>query len=144
MSWVAFDRGIRLASTYGRPAPVEDWAWQRDTIYDQILNRGWHRTRHAFVQHYDGDELDAALLRLPRTGFLPSRDPLWLSTLDAIGIDLVTDSLVHRYDPAVSTDGLAGSEGTFSLCSFAHVDALTRAGELEDARAAFEKISRRC
>ena len=140
MSWVAFDRGIRLARRHGRPAPVEDWTWQRDCIYDQILNRGWHRTRHAFVQHYSGDELDASLLRLPRTGFLPSRDPLWLSTLDAIGTDLVTDSLVHRYDPAASPDGLEGAEGTFSLCSFAYVDALARAGRLEEARAAFEKM----
>lgn len=140
MSWVAFDRGIRMASIHGRPAPVEDWTWQRDSIYEQILNRGWHRTRHAFVQHYTGDELDASLLRMPRTGFLPSRDPHWLRTLDAIGSDLVTDSLVHRYDPATSADGLAGTEGTFSLCSFAYVDALARAGRLEQARTAFEKM----
>ncbi|MEQ0563444.1 glycoside hydrolase family 15 protein [Amycolatopsis sp. NEAU-NG30] len=140
MSWVAFDRGIRLAGAHGRPAPVEDWTWQRDSIYDQVLNRGWHRTRQAFVQHYTGDELDASLLRMPRTGFLPPRDPLWLSTLDAIGADLVTDSLVHRYDPAASPDGLAGSEGTFSLCSFAYVDALARAGRPEQARTAFEKM----
>ncbi|MGW5721635.1 glycoside hydrolase family 15 protein [Amycolatopsis sp. NPDC003865] len=140
MCWVAFDRGIRLAGRYGRPAPVEDWSWQRDSIYDQVLNRGWHRTRQAFVQHYTADELDAALLRMPRTGFLPPRDPLWLSTLEAIGRDLVTDSLVHRYDAAASPDGLAGTEGTFSLCSFAYVDALARAGRLEQARAAFEKM----
>ncbi|MGW3967078.1 glycoside hydrolase family 15 protein [Amycolatopsis sp. NPDC005003] len=140
MSWVAFDRGIRLAATHGRPAPVEDWTWQRDSIHGQILTRGWHRTRNAFVQHDTGEELDAALLRMPRTGFLPPKDPLWLSTLDAIRDDLVTDSLVYRYDPAASPDGLAGSEGTFSLCSFAYVDALTRAGRLEEARTAFEKM----
>jgi pentatricopeptide repeat protein len=140
MSWVAFDRGIRLAGTHGRPAPVEDWTWQRDSIHGQILDRGWHRTRNAFVQHDTGDELDAALLRMPRTGFLPATDPLWLSTLDAIKTGLVTDSLVYRYDPAASPDGLAGSEGTFSLCSFAYVDALARAGRLEEARTAFEKM----
>ncbi|VVJ22113.1 Glucoamylase (EC [Amycolatopsis camponoti] len=140
MSWVAFDRGIRLAAAHGRPAPVEDWAWQRDTIYGQILGRGWHRTRNAFVQHYTGEELDAALLRMPRTGFLPAHDPLWLSTLDAIRAELVTDSLVYRYDPAASPDGLSGDEGTFSLCSFTYVDALARAGRLEEARTAFEKM----
>ncbi|HKN53300.1 MAG TPA: glycoside hydrolase family 15 protein [Amycolatopsis sp.] len=140
MSWVAFDRGIRMAGTHGRPAPVEDWTWQRDSVYDQILNRGWHRSRQAFVQHYDSDVLDAALLRMPRTGFLPSRDPLWLATLDAIGKNLVTDSLVYRYDPAASPDGLVGTEGTFSLSSFAYVDALARAGRLEEARTAFEKM----
>ena len=84
--------------------------------------------------------LDAALLRMPRTGFLPSRDPLWLATLDAIGKNLVTDSLVYRYDPAASPDGLVGTEGTFSLSSFAYVDALARAGRLEEARTAFEKM----
>ncbi|EOD64499.1 glycoside hydrolase family 15 protein [Amycolatopsis vancoresmycina] len=140
MSWVAFDRGIRLAGTHGRPAPVEDWTWQRDSIHGQIIDRGWHRTRNAFVQHDTGDELDAALLRMPRTGFLPATDPLWLSTLDAIKTGLVTDSLVYRYDPAASPDGLAGAEGTFSLCSFAYVDALARAGRLEEARTAFEKM----
>ncbi|MDS0140347.1 MULTISPECIES: glycoside hydrolase family 15 protein [unclassified Amycolatopsis] len=140
MSWVAFDRGIRLAAVHGRPAPVEDWTWQRDSIHGQLLARGWHRTRNAFVQHDTGEELDAALLRMPRTGFLPPKDPLWLSTLDAIQADLVTDSLVYRYDPAVSPDGLAGSEGTFSLCSFAYVDALARADRLEEARTAFEKM----
>ncbi|RSM43750.1 glycoside hydrolase family 15 protein [Amycolatopsis balhimycina DSM 5908] len=140
MSWVAFDRGIRLATTHGRPAPVEDWTWQRDSIHGQLLARGWHRTRNAFVQHDTGDELDASLLRMPRTGFLPAKDPLWLSTLDAIQAGLVTDSLVYRYDPAASPDGLAGSEGTFSLCSFTYVDALARAGRLEEARTAFEKM----
>ncbi|WP_318306609.1 glycoside hydrolase family 15 protein [Amycolatopsis solani] len=140
MSWVAFDRGIRLASTHGRPAPIENWTWQRDSIYAQILSRGWHPTRNAFVQHDTSDELDAALLRMPRTGFLPATDPLWLSTLDAIQTDLVTDSLVYRYNPAASPDGLAGSEGTFSLCSFDYVDALTRAGRIEEARTAFEKM----
>jgi pentatricopeptide repeat protein len=140
MSWVAFDRGIRLAGAHGRPAPVEDWTWQRDSIHGQLLARGWHRSRHAFVQHDTGDELDASLLRMPRTGFLPAKDPLWLSTLDAIRDGLVTDSLVYRYDPAASPDGLVGGEGTFSLCSFAYVDALARAGRLEEARTAFEKM----
>jgi len=140
MSWVAFDRGIRLAAQHGRPAAIEDWTWQRDSIYDQIMNRGWHRNRQAFVQHYRTDVLDASLLRMPRTGFLPSRDPLWLATLDAIHTELVTDSLVYRYDPAASPDGLSGSEGTFSLCSFAYVDALARAGRLDEARASFEKM----
>jgi pentatricopeptide repeat protein len=65
---------------------------------------------------------------------------MWLSTLDAMDDELVTDSLVYRYDPEASPDGLRGSEGTFSLCTFTYVDALTRAGRLEDARNAFEKM----
>ena len=86
------------------------------------------------------DVLDSALLRMPTVGFVDGRDPMWLSTLDAMDDELVTDSLVYRYDPEASPDGLRGSEGTFSLCTFTYVDALTRAGRLEDARNAFEKM----
>jgi GH15 family glucan-1,4-alpha-glucosidase len=140
MSWVAFDRGIRVATTRGRPADLGRWTAARDEIYEQILQRGWSDRRGAFVQHYDDEVLDSALLRMPAVGFLSAHDPLWTSTLRAMDEELVTDSLVHRYDPSASPDGLAGSEGTFSLCSFLYVDALARAGRLADARLAFEKM----
>lgn len=140
MSWVALDRGIRLAATHGRPAPLERWTAERDRIYEQVMERGWSPQRQAFVQHYDTQVLDASLLRMPKVGFVAPRDPLWLSTLDAMDAELVTDSLVYRYDPEASPDGLRGSEGTFSLCSFAWVDALARAGRLDEARHAFEKM----
>jgi pentatricopeptide repeat protein len=84
--------------------------------------------------------LDASLLFMPIVGFISPRDPLWLSTLEAIELDLVTDSLVHRYDPAASPDGLRGNEGTFSLCTFLYVDALARAGRLDQARYTFDKM----
>jgi GH15 family glucan-1,4-alpha-glucosidase len=140
MSWVAFDRGIRLAASYGRPADLGRWTAARDEIYEQILERGWSSRRQAFVQHFDGEVLDSALLRMPAVGFLTPYDPLWTSTLRAMEAELVTDSLVHRYDAAASPDGLAGSEGTFSLCSFLYVDALARSGRLDVARLAFEKM----
>jgi GH15 family glucan-1,4-alpha-glucosidase len=140
MSWVAFDRGIRLAAEHGMPAPVDRWITERDRIYQQVMERGFHESRQAFVQHYNTDVLDAALLRMPTVGFIDGRDPLWLSTLRAMDGELVTDSLVYRYDPEASPDGLRGSEGTFSLCSFAYVDALTRASRVDDARLAFEKM----
>jgi GH15 family glucan-1,4-alpha-glucosidase len=140
MCWVAFDRGIRLATQHGLPADVDRWRTERDQIYRQVMERGFHQSRKAFVQHYDTDVLDAALLRMPTVGMVDGRDPLWLSTLAAMDGELVTDSLVYRYDPEASPDGLRGSEGTFSLCSFAYVDALTRAGRLDDARRAFEKM----
>ena len=94
----------------------------------------------AFVQHYHTDVLDSAVLRMVTVGMIDGRDPRWLSTLDAMDDELVTDSLVYRYDPEASPDGLRGSEGTFSLCSFTYVDALTRAGRLDQARTAFEKM----
>jgi pentatricopeptide repeat protein len=140
MSWVALDRGIRLAASQGRPAPLDAWTRERDRIYRQLIDRGWKPNRQAFAQHYDTEVLDAALLRMPKVGFLAPTDPMWTSTLDAMKKELVTDSLVYRYDPEASPDGLAGSEGTFSLCTFAYVDALARAGRLREARAVFEKM----
>jgi pentatricopeptide repeat protein len=140
MCWVAFDRGIRLAVERGLPAPLERWTAERDLIYRQVMDKGFHESRQAFVQHYDTDVLDASLLRMPTVGFIAGTDPLWTSTLKAMDDELVTDSLVYRYDPAASPDGLRGSEGTFSLCTFAYVDALTRNGRVEDARTAFEKM----
>ena len=140
MNWVALDRGIRLATAAGRPAPLERWRTERDAIYDQIMQRGWSPTRKAFRQHYETDVLDASLLRMSRVGFVTPTDPMWRSTLEAIDGELVTDSLVYRYDPEASPDGLRGSEGTFSLCTFAYVDALARAGELDKARITFEKM----
>ncbi len=140
MCWVAFDRAVRMAAEAGRPAPLERWVSARDRVYEQVIRRGFHPSRQAFVQHYDTEVLDAALLRMPTVGFIDGRDPMWASTLTAMDEELVTDSLVYRYNPDASPDGLRGNEGTFSLCSFAYVDALTRAGRLDDARLAFEKM----
>ncbi|HJU97740.1 MAG TPA: glycoside hydrolase family 15 protein, partial [Jiangellaceae bacterium] len=137
---VALDRGIRLANRHGRPAPLDRWRTERDAIYDQIMERGWSPTRKAFRQHYGTDVLDASLLRMSTVGFITPTDPMWISTLDAMEGELVTDSLVYRYDPEASPDGLRGNEGTFSLCTFAYVDSLARAGQLDKARITFEKM----
>lgn len=94
----------------------------------------------AFVQQYEDTTLDASLLLMPSVGFISPRDPRWLSTLEAMERELVSDSLVYRYDPEASPDGLRGSEGTFSLCSFLYVDALAQSGQLGPARYAFDKM----
>jgi GH15 family glucan-1,4-alpha-glucosidase len=140
MSWVAFDRAIRLATGRGRPAAIDRWRTQRDAIYDQIIDRGWSADRKAFIQHYGGEVLDSSLLRMTSVGFISPNDPLWTSTLNAMDQELVTDSLVYRYDPEASPDGLRGSEGTFSLCTFNYVDALARAGRLDEARLTLDKM----
>lgn len=140
MCWVAIERAMRLANHRGLPADIPRWRQARDTIYRQIMKRGWSDKRHAFVQHEDDDVLDAAVLMMPLAKFVSPTDPKWLSTLDALGEHLVSDSLVYRYDPQASPDGLPGTEGTFSICSFWYVEALTRAGRLEEARLAFEKM----
>jgi GH15 family glucan-1,4-alpha-glucosidase len=140
MSWVAFDRGVRLAVENGRPADLPRWTAARDAIYRQVMERGWSDERASFVQHYDTEVLDAALLYMPLVGFVSANEPRWESTMHAMEGELVSDSLVYRYDPEASPDGLRGSEGTFSICSFWYVDALTRAGRLDDAQLAFEKM----
>jgi GH15 family glucan-1,4-alpha-glucosidase len=123
MSWVAIDRAIRIANERGLPADLSRWGTTRDEIFGWIMERGWSERRRAFVQAEDSDVLDASLLLMPLVHFIAPTDPRWLSTLDAIGCELVTDSLVHRYDPAASPDGLDGDEATFSMCSFWYVDA---------------------
>ena len=140
MAWVAFDRAIRLARRRGRPADTTKWTTMRDMVYRQVMERGFDPKREAFVQHYDTEVLDASLLYMPLVGFISPDDPMWQSTLRAMDEELVSDSLVYRYNPSASPDGLRGSEGTFSMCSFWYVDALARSGRLDDARLAFEKM----
>jgi GH15 family glucan-1,4-alpha-glucosidase len=140
MSWVAFDRAIRMAVERARPADLVKWGAARDSIYQAIHDKGWNPDLQAFVQYEGGDVLDAANLLMPVVGFITPVDGRWLSTLAAMDRTLVSDSLVYRYDPKASPDGLRGSEGTFSLCTFFYVDALTRTGRLQDALLTFEKM----
>jgi GH15 family glucan-1,4-alpha-glucosidase len=140
MSWVALDRALRLAEAKGWPSTHGRWQTERDAVYEQVMAKGWNEERQAFVQHYGSDVLDSSLLRMATVGFISPEDPIWASTLDAIDRELVSDSLVYRYNPEASPDGLRGSEGTFSLCTFQYVDALVRAGRTEQARLVFEKM----
>jgi GH15 family glucan-1,4-alpha-glucosidase len=140
MTWVAVERAMRIARQRGLPANLVRWGAARDAIYYQIMDRGWSEDRRAFVQHYESDFLDASVLLMPLVKFIAPTDPRWLTTLDAIGNELVSDSLVYRYNAGASPDGLQGDEGTFSICSFWYVEALARAGRLEEARLAFEKM----
>ncbi|MFG2310523.1 glycoside hydrolase family 15 protein [Streptomyces sp. NPDC048566] len=140
MCWVAVERAMRLAQRRGLPADTLRWGRARDAIYRRIMSRGWSGTRRAFTQYEDSEILDASVLMMPLAKFISPTDPKWLATLDALREDLVSDSLVYRYDPQASPDGLQGEEGTFSICSFWYVEALTRAGRIDEARLAFEKM----
>ncbi|MFJ7905591.1 glycoside hydrolase family 15 protein [Kitasatospora sp. NPDC096204] len=140
MCWVAIERAVRMANRRGLPADLTRWQRSRDAIYRQIMRAGWSARRRAFTQSLGGDLLDASVLMMPLAKFISPNDPKWLSTLDALGAELVSDSLVYRYDPEASPDGLRGAEGTFSICSFWYVEALARAGRVEEARLAFEKM----
>lgn len=140
LSWVALDRAIRIARRRGRPGDIARWSAQRDAIYEQVMTRGFNQERRAFVQHYGSDILDASLLAMPGLNFISPTDPMWESTLRAMDTGLVSDSLVYRYDPKASPDGLAGTEGTFNMCTFWYVQALALAGRIDDARLTFEKM----
>jgi len=104
------------------------------------MSKGWNDELGAFVQYEGGDVLDASLVLMPFVGFIVPNDPKWQSTMAEMEKTLVSDSLVYRYDPEASPDGLPGSEGTFSLCSFFYVDALARSGRLDEARLTFAKM----
>ena len=139
-SWVAFDRAIKMATERSRPANVPRWTAERDRLYRTVMDKGWNASMKAFVQYEGSDVLDASTLLMPAVGIVVPTDEKWEGTMKAIDKTLVEDSLVYRYDPKASPDGLRGSEGTFSLCTGWYVDALTRSGRLDDARLTFEKM----
>lgn len=141
MSWVALDRGLRLAAKRSFPAPIDRWQKERDTIYHDIHENFWDPELEAFVQSLGSKYLDASSLLMPLVRFISPTDPRWLKHLKAVERTLVFDSFVYRYNVGESApDGLIGEEGTFSICTFWYVECLSRAGELEKARFYFEKM----
>jgi GH15 family glucan-1,4-alpha-glucosidase len=140
MCWVALDRGIRLADKRGFPGNRARWMIERDRVYREVMDRGWNPKVGAFVQAYDGEALDAANLIMPLVFFVSPTDPRMLATLDRTLEQLALGSLVYRYDTNTAADGLESEEGTFSMCTFWLVEALTKAGRLTEARLIFEKM----
>jgi GH15 family glucan-1,4-alpha-glucosidase len=141
MSWVALDRGLRLAAKRSFPAPIERWQSERDTIYNDIHENFWDPELEAFVQYLGSKYIDASSLLMPLVRFISPTDPRWLKHMKAVERTLVFDSLVYRYNIGESApDGLIGEEGTFSICTFWYVECLSRAGEIDKARFYFEKM----
>ena len=153
MCWVAVDRGLRLAESRSFPAERSRWEKVRDEIYEEIIEKGWDEDRQAFVQAYGEKDLDAGCLIMPLVFFMAPSDPKMLKTIRAVKKPpqeggLTANSLVYRYnslDSGESSDGLTGQEGTFNLCTFWLVEALTRAGsadpeQLDEARRIFEEM----
>jgi GH15 family glucan-1,4-alpha-glucosidase len=150
MAWVALDRGIRLIDKRSFPGNRPRWVGERDKIYEEVMSKGWNEKRRAFCQMYDCNNLDASLLIMPLVFFMAPTDPRMLSTIDAIlesprNGGLTSGGLVYRYPPLSGIDGLSGTEGTFNMCSFWLVEALTRAGQtmperLDQALLLFERI----
>ncbi len=141
MSWVAFDRAVRLARNRGLPAPMVEWMQKSAQIYEQIQEKGWSEKKHSFVQYYGTDAIDASSLLMVITKFMGPTDPRMQDTINCIQKELCSDSLVHRYDPKrAADDGLGSNEGTFSPCSFWLAESLARAGRLDEARLMLEKM----
>jgi GH15 family glucan-1,4-alpha-glucosidase len=144
MAWVAFDRAARTVERQGRKGDGRRWRAAADKIHHEVCTRGWDERRSAFTQAYGSDALDAALLLLPRVGFLPGSDPRVVSTVDAVERELAEDGLVHRYQTPGSAehsvDGLPGREGAFIACSFWLASALHLTGRPERARETFDRV----
>jgi GH15 family glucan-1,4-alpha-glucosidase len=138
LCWVALDRAVRLAREAGLDGPLARWRQTRDEIRRTILRDGFSQSQRSFTQSFGSEAVDATALAIPRIGFLPATDPRVLSTIDRIQQVLGESGLVHRYCGA---DGIPGTEGTFTLCTFWLVDALALAGRLEEAHAAFERLA---
>src|SRR5919197_4814256 len=142
MCWVAFDRAIKAVETLGYQGPVEHWRQVRERIHADVCKHGWNAKRGSFVQSYRSRELDASLLLIPMTGFLPCSDPRVKSTIEAIQRELTHDGFVLRYRTRKSLDGLPPGEGVFLACSFWLADCLIMLGRREEARELFERLCR--
>jgi GH15 family glucan-1,4-alpha-glucosidase len=142
MAWAALDRGIRLARRHGLSADLERWERERDAVHAEVMEKGWNPGLGSFVQCYDDSALDAAVLIIPKIGFLPRSDPRVRSTLDAVVRRLGTscEELIYRYR---SPDGLRGDEGAFLPCSFWRVQVLAMIGEHAEAERLFRNLLRR-
>jgi GH15 family glucan-1,4-alpha-glucosidase len=140
LCWVAFDRAVSSAERFGLQGPVERWRRLREEIRAEILERGFDERIGAFVQAYDAEHLDAAVLLIPIVGFLPADDPRVVSTTQVIERELSEDGLLHRYRTEAGVDGLSGGEGAFLACSFWLVDNMILQGRHEDARRLFERL----
>ena len=114
---------------------------RRNEIFNDVFNNYWNDKRKAFVQYRGADTLDASALLIPLVRMLSPKEPRWISTLQAIEKELVTDSLVYRYKlKDGASDGFSGEEGTFTMCSFWYIECLAKSGEVDKAILYFEKM----
>lgn len=140
MAWVALDRAIKAAETFGLDAPIGRWRQLATTIHKDACAQGFDPQLNSFVRAYGTQHLDASLLLLPAVGFLPPTDPRIRGTIDAIERHLLIDGLVMRYDTRAAPDGLPPGEGVFLACSFWLADAYVLMGRLDDAERLFKRL----
>jgi GH15 family glucan-1,4-alpha-glucosidase len=144
MAWVAFDRAIKMAESFGLDGPIEQWKALRQAIHEDVCGKAYNAGRGAFVQHYDANTLDAGVLMMPLVGFLPATDPRVTGTVAAIERELTADGFVLRYDTGSGHDGLPPGEGAFLACSFWLADCFLMLGRTADARQLFKRLAGLC
>jgi GH15 family glucan-1,4-alpha-glucosidase len=141
MSWVAFDRGVRLARQRGFPAPLATWEQLSAQIYEQVMARGWSEQQKSFVQSYGSQALDASALLMIPFKFTGPTDRTIVQTIRRIQAVLAKDALVARTSTqAEETGQIDANEDAFSACSFWMVESLARMGRLDEARLLLEKL----
>jgi GH15 family glucan-1,4-alpha-glucosidase len=140
MAWVAVDRAVQDLESLGLHGPARRWHRLRDQIHADVCSNGYSSTRGSFVQSYGSNELDASLLLISQTGFLPPDDARIINTIAAIEKDLTQDGLVMRYRTESGADGLPPGEGVFLACSFWMVDALVQQRRRPQAEEMFQQL----
>jgi GH15 family glucan-1,4-alpha-glucosidase len=142
MAWAGVDRAIHAVERYGLDGPVEKWKKLRQRIHDDVCEKGFDPKRGTFTQFYGSQGLDAALLLIPRVGFLPWHDDRVVGTVDAVAKELCENGFVLRYRPDADggVDGLPGREGAFLACTFWLADALFGIGREKQAVELFESL----
>jgi GH15 family glucan-1,4-alpha-glucosidase len=140
MTWVAFDRGIKSAETFGFKAPLLHWRTLRDAIHRDVCNRGFDAEENAFVESYGSKLLDASVLLLPSVGFLEASDPRIRGTIAAMEKHMMPDGFVLRHDPREVSEEKQPIEGAFLACSLWLADAHVLAGDLDKAQALFDRV----
>ena len=140
-AWAALDRAIRYTEDHGLAEPIDDLREARKTIFDEVCREGWNAELNTFTQYYGGRGLDASLLFIPLSGFLPATDPRVVGTVAALERELLHDGLLLRYKPEEELDGLSGEEGVFLACSFWLVAVYQMMGREDDARGLFDRVT---
>ncbi|MFJ4328860.1 glycoside hydrolase family 15 protein [Streptomyces tricolor] len=146
MVWVAADRAVKTLERHPElHGDLEGWRDLRDAVHREVCEKGFDPERNTFTQYYGSRELDAALLLIPRVGFLPPDDPRVVGTVDAIRDDLGHGGFLRRYDTEDSVvDGLPSGEGAFLACSFWLADALYLTGRTKEAHELFDRLVGLC
>jgi GH15 family glucan-1,4-alpha-glucosidase len=144
MAWVAFDRAIRSIEEFGLDGPLDRWRAIRDTIHQQVCDRGFDASQNSFVQSYGATALDASLLLIPMVGFLPAQDYRVRGTLSAIERNLIRGGFVLRYHTREGADGLPPGEGAFLACSFWLADNYVLQERLAEAKELFVRLMSLC